>query len=270
MTFCKLTISALLVSSSFLEAQKLAPRNEISGIDAQLASIQQQTRSVETQRLSVAKQEVSTHRMSKQTAFLEPLRNEVQYLDCDRLAPRETERLIATAARRQSVSAELLRAVIRQESAFRPCAVSEKGAQGLMQLMPATAAAFNVSDPFDPQQNILGGAAYLRQLMQRYAGDASLALSAYNAGPQIVDRIEGIPDIPETQNYVTSIFRDLGWTLPTKPALLPETGWDQAEPEADVKLDETEAVAPPAEIGTEQQRSNPIKEKPPEPPSSLP
>jgi soluble lytic murein transglycosylase-like protein len=234
-------------------------------VAAQLASVRQQLMSVEVQRQSIAKQEAALYGMPKQTAFLELPRSEPQYVDCGALPRRETDKLIATAARTQSISADLLRAVIRQESAFRPCAVSDKGAQGLMQLMPATAAAFNVSDPFDPQQNILGGAAYLRQLMERYAGDASLALSAYNAGPQRVDRIAGIPDIPETQNYVTSIFRNLGWTLPIRPVTPPETGFGQTETDSDVTI---EAIAPDVsigELGPEQPPANPSQAKPPLP-----
>lgn len=270
MIFHRPTVAALLLGASLLRAQKPVPPTEMSGIAAQLASIRQQTVSVEVQRQSVARQEVSTHRMSKQTAFLEPLRTEAQYFDCGTLAPRETDKLIQSAARRQSVSAELLRAVIRQESAFRPCAVSEKGAQGLMQLMPATAAAFNVSDPFDPQQNILGGAAYLRQLIQRYAGDASLALSAYNAGPQIVDRIAGIPDIPETQNYVTSIFRDLGWTLPTSPSAFPGNGSELAQPDTEADLGAADEDVPHVELRNEPKPSPTIKEKPLPPASSVP
>jgi hypothetical protein len=130
-----------------------------------------------------------------------------------------------------------------------------------MQLMPATAAAFNVSDPFDPQQNILGGAAYLRQLMDRYSGDASLALSAYNAGPQIVDRIAGIPDIPETQNYVTSIFRDLGWRLPARPALTTDPAWGpEPEIQPDVTTDTVDQDVAPSETAPERKAADPAKE----------
>lgn len=265
MIFRSLIVPVIFLGATSLEAQKAAPQTQLESIAAQLASVRQQTLSVAVQQKSIAKQEASTHRMTKQTAFLEPLRSEVQYFDCGALGPRETEKLIATAARRQSVSEELLRAVIRQESAFRPCAVSDKGAQGLMQLMPATAAAFNVSDPFDPQQNVLGGAAYLRQLIQRYAGDTSLALSAYNAGPQVVDRIAAIPDIAETQNYVSSIFRDLGWTLPSRSATLPEN-IEQAD--TDVRLDAVEPPLPPPGIEPEQKTSTPLKDKA-SPPSSL-
>ncbi len=113
------------------------------------------------------------------------------------------------AARREGLQPELLAAVIRQESAFRPCAVSEKGAQGLMQLMPATVAEFGVKDPFDIKQNIDAGAKYLKQLLGRYDGDLAKALGAYNAGPGRVDAAGGVPPIPETTAYVDEILKSL-------------------------------------------------------------
>lgn len=103
----------------------------------------------------------------------------------------------------------LLRAVIGQESGFRPCAVSRAGAQGLMQLMPGTAAGLNVSNPFDPQENVFAGSKFLRLLLDRYNGDLPKALGAYNAGPARVDAVGGIPPIAETQNYVNSIMRKI-------------------------------------------------------------
>jgi hypothetical protein len=130
-----------------------------------------------------------------------------------------------------------------------------------MQLMPATAVAFNVSDPFDPQQNVLGGAAYLRQLIERYSGDASLALSAYNAGPQIVDRIAKIPDIPETQNYVTSIYRNLGWTLPQRPPTTTVFAWQQPDMEAEASAEVIDTNVAPPETAVEPKISEPVKER---------
>src|SRR4029077_17900028 len=117
--------------------------------------------------------------------------------------------LILDSARKEGVSPELVRAVIDRESAARPCAVSLRGAQGLMQLMPATAEQFEVRDAFDPGQNIEAGTKLLKMLLDRYDNDLSLALGAYNAGPARVDREGGVPAIPETLNYVTHILEQL-------------------------------------------------------------
>ena len=114
--------------------------------------------------------------------------------------------LIDDAAKREDLKPGLLRAVVQKESAGRPCAVSPKGAQGLMQIMPATAADLNLSDPFDPKQNIDAGARFLKQLLTKYSGDLSLALGAYNAGAGRVDKEGGVPQITETQDYVADIL----------------------------------------------------------------
>jgi soluble lytic murein transglycosylase-like protein len=125
---------------------------------------------------------------------------------CEAISQPALVRMIDVAARRQNVDPLLVREVARQESAFRPCAVSNKGAEGLMQLMPATQAQFDVTDPFDPGQSLDAGAKLLKQLLDRYHGDLTLALSAYNSGAGRVDKAGGIPDIPETKNYVFSIL----------------------------------------------------------------
>ena len=130
-------------------------------------------------------------------------------VDCDPVAMEELERNIAEAATREGLTPELLRAIIAKESAFRPCAVSNRGAEGLMQLMPATQAQFGVSNPFDPKQNIEAGAKFLRQLLDRYGGDLATALGAYNAGPARVDQFKGIPPIPETINYVSDVMKKI-------------------------------------------------------------
>lgn len=137
-------------------------------------------------------------------------------LYCDPVPEIDLAPIVADTAEREGLDPRLLTAVIQQESAFRPCAVSQKGAQGLMQLMPATAEQFGVKDSFDIQENIGAGAKLLKGLLTRYTGDLSLALGAYNAGPGKVDEAGGVPAIPETTNYVREILRKLA-TPPTDP-----------------------------------------------------
>jgi len=114
--------------------------------------------------------------------------------------------LIEEHAGNYAISPDLVRAVIQVESAFNARAVSPKGAMGLMQLMPATAAEHGVVDPFDPAENIRGGVAYLRELLDRYDNQVELALAAYNAGPGAVDKYgKQIPPYRETRDYVRRI-----------------------------------------------------------------
>ncbi|QDG54354.1 lytic transglycosylase domain-containing protein [Persicimonas caeni] len=113
--------------------------------------------------------------------------------------------IIAEASEAYDVPFGFIKAVIRVESAFKPNAESHAGAQGLMQLMPRTAASLNVTDSFDPRQNIYGGAKFLRILIDRYDGDINLILAAYNAGDAAVKRYDGIP-YPQTRDYVASVF----------------------------------------------------------------
>jgi soluble lytic murein transglycosylase-like protein len=113
---------------------------------------------------------------------------------------------IAAAATRHGVDVGLLTALVEQESSFNPQAISPVGAQGLTQLMPATARSLGVTNPMDPVQNLNGGAKYLAQMMREFNGDTRLALAAYNAGPGAVRRHGGIPPYRETQNYVSRIM----------------------------------------------------------------
>ena len=129
--------------------------------------------------------------------------------DCPPLPLEQVNPIIDRAAAREGLKPDLLRAVVKRESGFRTCAVSPKGAVGLMQLMPATVTRFGVADPFDPQANIETGAKFLKELLDRYTGDLRLALAAYNAGPAKVDEAAGVPAIPETQDYVREILAGL-------------------------------------------------------------
>jgi soluble lytic murein transglycosylase-like protein len=126
--------------------------------------------------------------------------------ECDPMADSELAPLIGTAAQQHKLDPKLIRGVIEQESSGRACAVSAKGAMGLMQLMPATAEQFKLEDAFDAKANIEAGASYLRQLLDKYKDDIKLALAAYNAGPTAVDKTGAIPDIKETQDYVESVL----------------------------------------------------------------
>ena len=126
--------------------------------------------------------------------------------DCDALPEAELTKLAFNAAESEGINPALLRAVIKQESGGKPCAVSPKGAQGLMQLMPGTQDDLAVEDPFDPAQNVSGGARYLKQMLTRFKGDLAHALAAYNAGPEAVEAARGVPNFAETKNYVSSIL----------------------------------------------------------------
>ena len=120
--------------------------------------------------------------------------------------PTDLDQVVDDAARRHGVDAKLVRAVIQVESAWDIRAVSPKGAMGLMQLMPSTAAGLGVTDPFDPIQNIEAGTAHIADLLEDHGGEVSMALAAYNAGEGAVARYAGIPPYRETMSYVRKVL----------------------------------------------------------------
>jgi len=117
------------------------------------------------------------------------------------------DRYITKASKQHGVSFPLLKAIIKAESDFNPRAVSKKGAMGLMQIMPKNLKSLQIADPFDPLENIMGGARYFKKLLKRFNGELSLSLAAYNAGPAAVDTYKTIPPYKETQNYVEKVMK---------------------------------------------------------------
>jgi soluble lytic murein transglycosylase-like protein len=123
---------------------------------------------------------------------------------------RDYEKAITTASKQFRVEPSLIKAVIKAESDFDQAAVSYKGAQGLMQLMPETAYEMEVGDPFNPEENILGGTRYLSLMLDRFRNNLQMALAAYNAGPEKVEEYRGIPPFPETQTFVQRVLKYYG------------------------------------------------------------
>ena len=131
------------------------------------------------------------------------------------LAPRELRQKISEHALARDLDPKLVEAVIRVESAFNARAVSNKGAMGLMQLMPGTATDLGVENAFDVEENLRGGTAYLRSLLDRFSGDVTLALAGYNAGPGAVEKYQGVPPYRETTDYVRRVLAAYGKTPAT-------------------------------------------------------
>lgn len=136
--------------------------------------------------------------------------------DCPPLPPRLASPMVEQSAAATGLMPSLIWAVMAQESAYYPCAVSRAGAQGLMQLMPDTARSLGVTDPLDPEQNIRAGSRYLKDLLDRYGGNLVMALAAYNAGPSRVDAYGGLPPLTETGRYVDQVLRRVMGDLPAQ------------------------------------------------------
>jgi len=210
---CKLTICSIgaLLLGAALGAQP-PPDFEASIKAAMAPSIAQQRTAVQKQAAALVPGQPGAPSSFFTTSF-SPVSEGAT--DCDPLPADQLDPLIQEAAHKTGVEAQLVRAVIDQESAGRPCALSAKGAEGLMQLMPATAEEYEVDDPFDPKQNVEAGAKLLKSLLERYKNDPTLALGAYNAGSGRVDREGGVPPIPETVDYVAAILGKLGFKKST-------------------------------------------------------
>lgn len=148
--------------------------------------------------------DVSTADIIEMTESQDPVSTapELQRKDVD------VKEAVIAASQKHLIDPDLISSVINAESRFNPHAVSPKGAQGLMQLMPATASRFGVDDPFDANANIDGGTRYLRELLLQYDGDIAKALAAYNAGPLRVQQYQGVPPYHETRAYVTQVIKE--------------------------------------------------------------
>lgn len=122
------------------------------------------------------------------------------------VAPAQIDQLVNTNASQWNVDPALVKAIIANESGFNASATSNVGAQGLMQLMPGTAAGLGVTNAYDPAQNVYGGTRYIKGLLDRFNGDVRKAVAAYNAGPGAVEKYGGVPPYAETQNYVENVL----------------------------------------------------------------
>jgi soluble lytic murein transglycosylase-like protein len=169
---------------------------------AQEASVAKQRASVRAQQMAAVAQDPSF--------FVSNVPEPGPEIVRELVPPEKIREIVDDGAKQSGLDANLVRAVVRQESAYNPWATSPKGAQGLMQLMPSVQAQFGVTDPYDPKQNVGAGTRRLKQLLERFDGDLPRALGAYNAGPARVEQWGGVPPFPETMQYVTGILSELG------------------------------------------------------------
>jgi soluble lytic murein transglycosylase-like protein len=149
-----------------------------------------------------------------------------------KLSATDLNEMLARAGQAHNVDADLLASVVKAESNGNTRAVSRVGAQGLMQLMPATAARLGVADSFEPGQNVLGGSAYLDALLTRYHNNLALALAAYNAGPQAVDKYHGIPPYRETRAYVARVIHEFNRRVLAREAAARSEASNASAPQA--------------------------------------
>jgi soluble lytic murein transglycosylase-like protein len=198
----RLAATLLLLSSTVFAAEIAELRNGFS--------IRHRTRETRDGLVRLYIDEQKTSFVDVPAAEIESYSNEP-----DRVAPaakaesaKSTTQIVGEASEEHGVDSDFIRSVIKQESAGNAHAVSPAGARGLMQLMPGTASQLGVDDSFSPEQNVHGGARYLRELLERYNGDAVKALAAYNAGPKAVDRYKGVPPYRETRRYVQRVILD--------------------------------------------------------------
>jgi soluble lytic murein transglycosylase-like protein len=226
LSFMRVLLLAIIAAATFLEAQTPPASRPEDGIRAAMEATVEKQRAaaastmgdaIDRQRASIRSQaaavlvEIAEDETSTFLAipWPKPAVLEASMALCDPLSKAEVDSLVALNSKRERLTPDLLREVMRRESGFRPCATSRAGAQGLMQLMPATVDQFRVRDPLNPDENVAAGAKFLRSLLDRYGGNIALALGAYNAGPGRVAEDSGVPDIPETQNYVGTILKTL-------------------------------------------------------------
>ena len=173
----------------------------------------------------------------------------------------ELNSMVAGAGERHQIDPDFINSVIRAESGFHSNAVSKKGAQGLMQLMPGTASQLGVSNPFDPNLNVEGGTKYLRGLLEKYNYDPVKALAAYNAGSSRVDKYHGVPPYYETQAYIARIIRDYNrQKIAENPSLGKKSSARASKRAASKKSAQASAPHPSAPQKTAAQRANTTKE----------